>query len=136
MRLILPSDLYTVSNGIEVRLSNIREAGNGLFATRSFRRGEYITLYDGEIISRREAWSRSVKTHMASREGIFVDGLKQPILLRGGGSFANSSNCEKDANASICANLGKLVVRAQKNVEIDEEILVFYGRRGMQIASC
>jgi len=37
-------------SGIEVRLSAIPNAGQGLFATRRFAKGEIVTFYDGPIV--------------------------------------------------------------------------------------
>lgn len=126
--------LPTIDNGIEVKPSTISGAGNGLFAKRIFRRGEYITLYEGELLTRHAAKLRPVLTHMASREGIVIDGLKLPIRGRGGGSFANGAKHVYETNAYICAYLGILVLRARLDIEIDTEIIVCYGRRGFDIA--
>ena len=125
--------LATVGHGVEVALSTIPNAGRGLFASEAFGRGAYITLYDGETITRKEALKRRL-THMAGREGVVVDGLKEPIRGRGGGSFANGTALTRDANASIVAWLGLLVLRARRDIAAGEEILVSYGRRGFAIA--
>lgn len=126
--------LATIGGGVEVKPSTISGAGNGLFAKRRFRRGEYITLYEGELLTRRVAKLRPILTHMASREGIVIDGLKEPIRGRGGGSFANGARRVCDTNAQICAYLGLLVLRARADIGIDSEIIVCYGRRGFDIA--
>lgn len=129
----LPS-LCTIGDGIDVRTSSIPKAGNGLFASKSFSRGSYITLYDGETVSWTEAWRRPCLTHMASKEGVIVDGLKVPIMGRGGGSFINSSKLEAKANAKLVAWLGLLMIRAKKQIDVDDEITIYYGRRGFEIA--
>ena len=126
--------LSTVENGVYVANSRIECAGNGLFASKYFKRGEYITLYDGETLTKKQAWKRPCLTHMAGREGVIVDGLKQPIVGRGGGSFANGSQLYHDSNAKIVAWLGYLVLRAKTNIEPDNEIIVHYGRRGFLLA--
>lgn len=126
--------LSTIANGVYVAKSCIECAGNGLFASKSFKRGEYITLYDGETLTKQEACKRSCLTHMAGREGIVVDGLKQPIIGRGGGSFANGSPLLCHANAHIVAWLGYLVLRAKTDIEPHSEIVVHYGRRGFKLA--
>lgn len=128
------NDLCTINDGVYVKPSDIKDAGYGLFAGKNFTSKAYITLYDGDILSRKEAWCRSKLSHMASREGIFVDGLKVPEIGRGGGSFANSASFQKYANAEIVCWLGFLVIRSRKPIRQDEEILVFYGRRGFQLS--
>lgn len=130
-----PIVLSTVGDGVFVQPSKIPKAGNGLYVSRPFKKGEYITLYDGETITRREAWSRSVLSHMATREGVTVDGLKDPIWGRGGGSFANASLLKSGANAELVAWLGLIVVRAVRPIDAWEEVLVYYGRRGF-LLSC
>ena len=123
-----------VGQGVSVAPSTIPHAGNGLFATRSFRSSEYITEYEGEILTRKEAWERPILSHMVSREGVIVDGLKTPIAGRGGGSFSNSAMRSVDANASIVAVLGQLFLRARRHIAENEEILVYYGRRGFALS--
>jgi hypothetical protein len=126
--------LSTIKNGVHVTESLIKGAGNGLFASKFYKRGDYITLYDGEIVSRKEAWHRPCLTHMAGREGVIVDGLKEPIVGRGGGSFANGSKLCRETNAEIVACLGCLVLRAKEDIESHSEIIVHYGRRGFDLA--
>jgi hypothetical protein len=126
--------LATIDNGVRVAPSRIPEAGNGLFAAATFSRNSYITLYDGETLTAKEAWSRPLLTHMAGREGVVVDGIKRPISGRGGGSFANASRLSRDANAEIVAWLGLLVLRAKRTILDGEEIFVHYGRRGFALA--
>lgn len=128
------SDLCTIDDGIYVKESDILNAGYGLFAAQFFDKNTYITLYDGENITRKEAWNRQRLSHMASREGIFVDGLKSPVKGRGGGSFSNGAYLKKHANAEIVAWLGYLIIKSTKQIMKDEEIIVFYGRRGFQIS--
>tara|TARA_B110001450_G_scaffold202089_1_gene191267 strand:+ start:346 stop:744 length:399 start_codon:yes stop_codon:yes gene_type:complete len=127
-------DLSTIDNGVRVAESRIKGAGYGLFASKFYRRADYITLYDGEIVSRKEAWQRPCLTHMAGREGVIVDGLKEPIIGRGGGSFANGSRLCRDANAQIVAWLGYLVLRAKEDIQPHSEIILHYGRRGFDLA--
>ena len=125
--------LSTINNGVYIKQSNIENAGYGLFAQRNFEKNQHITLYDGEVLTKKEAGTREL-SHMASREGVVVDGLKKPIQGRGGGSFCNSASYQKYANAEIVAWLGYLIIKSKKYICKDEEILVFYGRRGFKLA--
>lgn len=126
--------LSTINDGVHVSESRIEGAGNGLFASKWYKRGDYITQYDGEIVTKKEALLRPCLTHMAGREGVIVDGLKDPILGRGGGSFANGSRLSRGANAEIVSCLGYLVVRAKEDIPSGSEIIVCYGRRGFDLA--
>jgi len=40
--------------GVKVAPSRLENAGKGVFAVRNFKKGEFITPYDGEILSKRE----------------------------------------------------------------------------------
>lgn len=124
----------TIGDTVYVSDSRIPNAGLGLFAMKPFAKNAVITSYDGESITYKEARNRPVQTHMASREGIFIDGLKIPREKAGGGSFANGSVLRKHANATIVAQLGNLMVRADRNIAHDEEIIIHYGRRGFEVA--
>lgn len=57
-RYSVPKDLSTcaLSNGhVYIAVSNLPNAGYGLFARKSFQRGEYITYYDGVVMDWLEA---------------------------------------------------------------------------------
>ena len=126
MKFVDPMSLSSINDGVYVKKSQIPDAGNGLYAQKLFHRGDFITLYDGALCSRREAWGKKILTHMCAREGVYVDGLKTPIPGRGGGSFANSTAFKKDANAIIVANLGNIMLRCLKQINPNDEIFVFY----------
>ena len=56
-----------IGDGINVRLSNLKrvkggeDPGNGLFATMAFSKGDVITTYEGEVISRTIAKAMDAK---------------------------------------------------------------------------
>ena len=82
----------TVGNGVSVRQSKIRGAGNGLFATMGFAQSDVVTQYAGQHLSRTQADAVTNRSHMVSKGGgaaTFVNGLKTPVNGRGGASFAN-----------------------------------------------
>jgi hypothetical protein len=70
-------------------------AGNGLFAHKcKIPRGVRLTRYDGAVIQGRDAARQlGVQTHVATATGgrgeIFIDGIKEPVVDKGGASFAN-----------------------------------------------
>ena len=85
-----------------MRKSTIPDAGNGLFATRDFAKGELVTEYAGRSMRDQfVAAECKVQTHIAhvsaSRQrqlGLdpYIYGDHNPIPGRGGGSFANHSS--------------------------------------------
>ena len=128
MKFVDPHSLSVIGDGVYVKESQICNAGYGLYAQKKFHRGDYITLYDGDVLSRKDAWNTKILTHMCTREGVYIDGIKVPICHRGGGSFANSAAFKKDANADIVANLGNIMLRCLKTIHPDDEIFVFYSQ--------
>ena len=126
--------MTSVENGLIVKKSLIPNGGLGLFATRTFKRREHLTQYDGETLTRQEARKRPLQTHMASREGIIIDGLKVPAATSGGGSFANGSPLARESNAKIVADLGTLHVYCTKDILTGDEVIIHYGRRGFEVA--
>lgn len=132
-----------VGRGVEIKKSQIENAGNGLFATRYFKKGEVVTKYSGEIISRKDAdelRGKEKDTHFFAiamgRE--VISGLTDPkeAFGKGGGSFANDSR----GNKSLPYN-GKLQVihdekkgqdsgyiTAISDINPGDEIFVNYGK--------
>ncbi len=124
----------TVGDGLSVRRSTIPNAGNGLFADRDFPRGTVITKYDGPI-----AMVPSVlpfgdeTTHWASlMRGFVVQGLRTPVVGRGGGSFMN--HVPRGANATFVRNDAAehpyygIYVKAKRNIRKGDEIFLTYGK--------
>jgi hypothetical protein len=95
----------TVGDGVEIRRSNIPQAGNGLFATRRFEAGDPITIYEGQLITHKQAQELTrqrlhthVRSHIAHRWDLdgsrLADGtpITEPLeQMRGlgGGAFIN-----------------------------------------------
>lgn len=132
----------TLGNGVEARLSSIRGAGRGLFATRRFPRGAYITRYDGKLIQRQEAEAlrrRGLHTHVrALRSGgvWMVDGLHADRPGMGGASMANDARDKRLNNAELVLGYEDsrnpvmmfVYLRAIRDIGVDEEIFVSYGK--------
>ncbi len=112
----LARDLSVVGDGrIEIRESTIQGAGLGLFARTTFRRGDPITEYYGQIITREEALERRARgqdSHIRSHIGIewSIDGQftrrGEPITdarveLEGRGAGALANDKARGANAEI-----------------------------------
>ena len=139
----------TIGNGVEVRKSLIPNAGNGLFTMKPFLKGEAVTEYDGKVIDNNEAKQlrqikkdRHIKT--VDRNASHIDGLNKPILHRGGASFANDAMNNALYNTVFCKTekvihglpdlrtgdkvLGRIFLRATRNIAAGEEIYVDYGK--------
>lgn len=129
--------LGTVGHGLEVRPSSIVGAGLGLFATRRFAAGAWVTVYAGQRISMQEARRRrdaGRSTHICAYGGSVMDGLREPVNAAGCGSFANHSGTPNAAYGipAALATLGTICVRALRDILVGDEITCDYGRSGRQ----
>ena len=137
----------TIGDGVEVQASLIPGAGRGLFAQRSFRKGQVITLYDGQKLSDRFAAARCFpQTHINhcsrtyhGRHGgqhgndIYIDGIRDPEAGCGGGSFANHKQYKRDCNADFTIVLNDVYLTATCNISAAEEIYVYCGNGDVDI---
>lgn len=129
-------------------------AGKGVFARRSFQKGDFVTFYDGvlvsksmvEVASRMKGDEATVHCWNISVHDYVICGLKSEFIGRGVGSFVNHSseaanvrfNKEKSAPSgfSYITTVGitddqripVVYMEATRNIEKDEEIFVNYGR--------
>lgn len=95
-----------IGSGVEVLPSSILGAGNGLWATRGFRKGEWITEYDGVVIDRQLACrmrEQGLDSHVRtlSSQWDCIAGLKVPLRGCGGASFANDGRSTRLNNATF-----------------------------------
>lgn len=140
------SKAATIGDGVVVEPSEIPGGGNGLFATRFYKKGQLITGVDGTLISHKEADDLKAKgqhTHIRTliRQHLCVDGLKKwPAPEgRGGGTYANDGRDEYDNNAEfkivtiLDGTLPLCFLKATQDIEDGEEIMVSYGRQYWQI---
>ncbi len=131
-----------LGDGVELRPSGIPRAGRGLFATRAFPRGAFITRYDGELITRDVANRRreqGLDTHIRTlHEGSYfvIDGLRSDSAGMGGGAFANDSRDPKTTNAKWWTGpknpanplMTFVYLQAARDIRPGEEIFVSYGK--------
>ena len=133
------SQAATVGDGVVVRESTLgAEAGRGLYATRTFFRGDWITEYCGERIDFAEARRRhdlGRATHIRSVVPLHtaIDGFRQPTKARGlgGASFANDGRSSALNNAVFCKvelDGGRVFLRARHTIARGSEIFVNYGQ--------
>lgn len=131
----------TLGNGVEARPSGIRGAGRGLFATRRFPKGSYITRYDGRLIQRQEAEAlrqRGLHTHVRALRtaGVWlVDGMHADRPGMGGAAMANDARDKRVNNAELVLGYEDsrnpvmmfVYLRATKDIHENDEIFASYG---------
>jgi hypothetical protein len=93
-------NLATVGNGVEVGPSKLGlAAGNGVFATRPFKKNELITEYDGELLSYDEARRREKEQGwlaVSHYRAVILNwqtlaGLRAPVAGKGAASMINDA---------------------------------------------
>jgi SET domain-containing protein len=115
-------------------------AGWGLFASsgQSFKKGDFITAYEGRLIDRKEADTlreKGLDSHVIAVESpwSYIDGNKDRVKAGGGASYANH-NAEKYCNAKFVRRFDQrtastiVVLQATKYIWRGEEIFANYGK--------
>lgn len=129
--------MAAVGRGVEVLRSRLPNAGNGLFATRPFARGDVVTTYEGETDTanvRKDAAGNYDKTyaidHCDTGETIYgvTDVERLRALGLGGGSFVNDALGAHPYNARFRGNAdGTIDVVALCDIAPLDEVYVSYG---------
>lgn len=95
--------------------------GLGLFATDTFKRGDFIAEYTGERIPNSEADRRASKYLFETSDRWSIDGAGRSNIAR----YINHS-CAPNAVAEI--DRGRVYIYAKKRIEPGQEITYNYGR--------
>jgi SET domain-containing protein len=114
--------------GVEPRASLIVGAGQGLFATRAFQKGELVCEYTGRIYANKDAWQLADKSYlMKLGGGKYVDARECPHVMA---RFINDCRSRGTHNVVFDKrpqdNLARVV--ALRDISPDEELYVDYGR--------
>ena len=127
-------NLCTLGKGVEKHPSGIPSAGYGLFAARDFERGEYITYYDGERITRKVALERRQcgrDSHIRSVAPMHecIDGFTGETILYGRGC-ASLVNDNTDNNCALINSTWTpdVLLRATRDISQGEELFASYGK--------
>ena len=116
----------------------LRFGGHGIFASKSIQPHEYVTYYEGKMISRREAlalraakkgdWLKSISPQQQVIDGVRIDGdITTGIRFAGKASLANHSY--KEWNAVFVEESGVVYLKATAaGIPKGAEILVNYGK--------
>lgn len=119
------------NSGIEVRKSNIENAGMGVFALRDFKPNEVVCEYLGEIIDDKKLTTRYGETTAPYAISVTENKIIDAACQRGIGSVINGSTTFKRSNVRFVAYRGKINIRVRKSpirgLKQGEELLVYYG---------
>lgn len=120
-------------NKVEVRLSNIKDAGFGLFAKSTIKKGNLISEFTGELIDNNQVEILSSKRKMLYLidwdENYTLDVEKSDCFAK----YANDAEGLKliknlKNNSKISWYNNKLFLEATKDIKQNEEIYVSYGK--------
>ncbi len=118
-----------VRSNVIVKKSRLH--GYGLFANRSFKKGEHICFYKGELLNEDEFNKRYGKDELAIyalkiSKNWYVDARDTEFYV---GRYANTANEKDNNNADYVVSKIKKTARivARTNIRKSSEILVDYG---------
>jgi hypothetical protein len=98
-------------------------AGLGLFATKGFLKGDFVTEYTGERISTKEANRRGGKYLFELTDNWTIDGKGRENNSR----YINHS-CAPNCHPELYENETKIFIYAKKNIAPNEELTYDYGK--------
>ena len=116
--------------GVEIRVSELENAGLGLFAVRDFKRGELVATYGGEKLTPDEVDKRYGVNGLAAYALTIHPNklILDAITVRGYGSMANDGHGVRRCNAHFSKKGDTGLLRANRRIHNGEEILASYGR--------
>jgi hypothetical protein len=128
--------------GLELRDSTYPEFGKGVFATRDFQPGEWVTVYDGKKLSKAEAdqlAKQRKSTHIINkRDGTYIDAAQLEVRPGVGlGGFINAAHgkvpySKKNVDWAYVYPRGRsenvLVAKALKRIKKGQELFITYGK--------
>lgn len=131
--------MLKIGEGLYVKKSTLPEAGLGLFVSSPIRKNQMFTRYEGKLIDNKEALQlrqQNKASHIKTLAHGFnhIDGIQVPLIGCGGGSFANDGRNKKINNATYIRIFNKkeakdeIYLKALRDIQIDEEVFVSYGK--------
>jgi len=120
---------------LEVKSSNLRDAGMGLFAKRKITGGTVFAEYRGRLVDLdgaagdHELYPYGISVQMADGSTKMIDGIDDNGLVLSFAPRANDAG-PKYQNADLIEykeHPGRVFLEAKKDIQISEEIFVIYG---------
>ena len=117
---ILLTHMNTIQSAVRTKRSS---AGLGLFATKEFKRGDFIIEYTGEHITTEESDRRGGKDLFILNKKVTIDGKGRENTAR----YINHS-CKPNAEAETDEDAAKIRILAKRKILPGEEITYDYGK--------
>lgn len=116
------------------KLSQLTNAGDGLFTAIDIYKDEIITVFKGEILTNKEAEKRALegndKYFINLLDGSIMDSMDVACFAKyanDASGFANS-NFKNNAKITLDDN-DKVCIQATRNIKANEEIFCSYGKK-------
>ncbi|XP_026178096.1 lysine methyltransferase 5Ab [Mastacembelus armatus] len=130
-----------IKNGIEegMQIKHIEGKGRGVFAVNSFKKGDYIVEYHGDLLELAEAKLREAQYAQDPQTGCYmyyfqyqsktycVDATKETDRLGRLINHSKTGNCQTKLHA--IDGTPHLILVASRDIEAEEELLYDYGDR-------
>jgi len=110
----------TTHNKVRIKRS---KAGLGLFAEQSYKKGDFVIEYTGELISPEEADRRGGKYLFTVTDDVILDGKGREHIAR----YINHS-CKPNCYAEVDEDEERVFIYANRNIKAGEEITYDYGK--------
>ena len=116
--------------GLEVKQSQIKNGGCGLYTLKDIKKGTKITKYTGETLTEKEYHNRYLQSNakyvFQKGKNVFVNSLCKRSIA----AMSNTQKYKKDCNAvfSISRDRSTIFIKTIKNIKSDSEIFTYYGR--------
>ena len=137
-----PEDDFIPANSIEapeedylyVKLSQIKNTGNGLYTAIDLYKNEIIALFKGEILTKKEAEVRAQQKNdryfIILLNGSIMDSMHTDCFAKYANDAKGSINSNFKNNAEITLDEDNNVcIKATKKIKSSEEIFCSYGKR-------
>ncbi|KAI1901182.1 hypothetical protein AGOR_G00057550 [Albula goreensis] len=126
-----------VEEGLQVRV--LEDKGRGVFATRSFRKGQFVVEYHGDLLQIKDAKKREEQYAQNPATGCYmyyfqhlnktycVDATKETTRLGRLINHSKNGNCQTKLHN--INGIPHLILVASRDIEAEEELLYDYGDR-------
>ncbi|KAL6114142.1 kmt5a [Pungitius sinensis] len=132
---------YLIKNNIEegMQIKHIEGKGRGIFASKMFKRGEFVVEYHGDLLELAEAKIREAQYTQDPQKGCYmyyfqyqsktycVDATEETSRLGRLLNHSKTGNCQTRLHA--INGTPHLILVASRDIEAEEELLYDYGDR-------
>ena len=122
------------SDYLYIELSQINNAGKGLYTAIDIYKNEVISLFKGEVISNKEADKRARQSNDKYFINLLDGTIMDSMYTDGYAKYANDAQGLSQSNFKNNAEItldddDKVCIKATKKIKLGDEIFCSYGKR-------